>query len=252
MVSTWNALEPHFGNIFIDELNSNHWKEFVSKVRKNNPEHTLFNEYKHLIRLITYSFESGLLDHKVKIELPKSKPTKAKIFTPDEITKLLNNADPIYLKYMIPMGCELGMRTHEITQLPKSYVDLKEKVIRLPGPFTKTGAPRVIPMGHLYDLIAEKYLSNASPFMFPSPVDEMKPITSQGHKRAWSRCKALSGVTGRFYDLRHTAATRMAKIISPALAAKILGHDLKMFFAVYCKPSDEDLKAEFEKMNTYE
>lgn len=252
MISAWNALEPYFGNVFIDELNSNHWKAFVSKIRQNKPNHTLFNEYKHLLRLITYSFDSGLLDHRVKIELPKSQPTKAKIYTPDEITLLLLHADPVYMKYMIPMGCELGMRTHEITQLPKEYVNLKDRVIRLPNSFTKTGASRTIPLGHVYDLVAEKYLSNASPYMFPSPVDEMKPISSQGHKRAWAKCKKESRVSGRFYDLRHTCATRMAKTISPALAAKILGHDLKMFFSVYCKPSDQDLKTEFEKMSSNE
>lgn len=250
LLAAWKALEPFFGNIFIDELNSNHWKEYVSKIKKEDSSRTMFNEYKHLVRLITYSFESGLIDHTVKIELPKGNPTKAKIYKPSEIESLLKNADPVYMKYMIPMGCELGMRTHEVTQLHKEFVDLKERVIKLPAWFTKTNQARVIPLGHLYDLIAEKYLSNASPFMFPNPHNDKKSIGQDGHKNAWNKCKKLAGVEGRFYDLRHTAATKMAKTISPTLAAKILGHDLKMFFEVYCKPSNEDLKTEFAKMSS--
>lgn len=251
MEYSWKRLEPFFGMVLVHRTTTNHWKDYCSLEKKNNPGRTFFDDWKHFNRLIHHALDSGLIRTKIKIECPKDPQPKSKVFSDSELEKL-NKVAKRYMRVMIKMACPMGMRTREITALRKDQVDLKRMGITLTEADTKTKKGRWVPIPSKEISKALKAQMDAnpeSPFLFPSPEDPERPIHRSGHKSLWKITKRDAGVEGRFYDLRHTAATKMAKVMQPTIAAKILGHSLRMFAELYVKPGVEDLNAEMKKLN---
>ena len=74
--------------------------------------------------------------------------------------------------------------------------------------------------------------------------DLKRPRSSQLIDKGWFGAKAAANINNkmRFHDLRHTAATNMAKSgINPIVAVTVLGMNFKTYQKIYLKLSVEDL-----------
>lgn len=136
----------------------------------------------------------------------KGKNVKAKV-----------EADNPYLKALILLGLDSGLRRGEILTLDWQDIDTETGIIKILGTHTKTQRTRSVPMTSRTkaELLS---LANfdASGRIFPF----------NDFKRSWATALRVAGIEGlTFHDLRRTFVTRLqAGGISIGIAAELAGH----------------------------
>jgi integrase len=125
----------------------------------------------------------------------------------------------------------LGARVREITDMRRSEITLDpaQPMWILPSKRAKAGRDVLRPLPPLARNIIQQRLKTAgtSEFVFTSPADPRKPITSHAPTRAIHRAADRGLVPAGFtpHDLRRTCRTFWAKLgIGETVAKKILGH----------------------------
>jgi integrase len=188
----------------------------------------------------------------------------AKLFTREEIHKLLDAAASPQLKAMILLGINGGFGNADCGRLPLSALDLDNGFVTYPRP--KTGIPRRCALWPetvqaLKDALAAR----------PEPKDpansQLVFVTKYG--QSWhkaTRENPLSdelakllrklGINGRkglgFYTLRHTFRTVADEAKDQPAADYIMGHEVPHMSSVYRETiSDERLRAVAEHVRAW-
>src|SRR5258708_28829836 len=138
--------------------------------------------------------------------------------TVEELSKLAaacGHTRTPWVRTMIQMAIETGMRRSELLSITWANVDLVSRTVHLP--ITKNGHPRTIPLSS----VALETLRHV-----PRTSDTVFPVTGNAVRLAWERLKRRAGVTGlRFHDLRHEAVSRFfEKGLTVPEFASISGH----------------------------
>lgn len=234
----------------------------------NQQQVTLFNEwhrehrmgvqfvnvYKYLGNIFNLMENDGIFARnkiqKPVLELTRTEKRhhakqKGRYITEEEIIEVIKNSDPV-TKLLTMIAYSTGMRKMEMGALELSRLKLHKDyyVFVLDTDDTKTGLARVVPMPvRLTELIREQ-INKLSNYLFYMKTDPSRPMSSQLIDKGWIKAKELAQIEGRmrFHDLRHTAATNMAKSgINPIIAVTILGMDFKTYQKTYLKLSVDDL-----------
>lgn len=236
-------LVPVFGNRFLSEVQGL-WSQFVRREKLKRPKSTLFNERKYLLAALTYALENGYIDKVPPIKSIEKQPTPFKVFTENEIQKLCTAASP-ELRLQILLGYTMGMRHGEMTKLEVFDIDMAEKTIQIRD--TKTKVDRCIAMNKAVILkLAHQWgaaVGRRSKYLFPQVHNVGAHKDQRVFDKEWQAIKVTLGITGRFHDLRHTCATRLAASRVPAeVAAAYLGMSLRIYDRTYCHLSTADTK----------
>jgi len=169
---------------------------------------------------------------------------RERILTFAEEQKLLENSPP-YLKDIIKIALNTGMRQGEILSLLWDWVDLENNIILLPQTHTKSKKQRLIPINSVVRsiLLERKIKWAVSEFVFPNSSDYSKHLKEV--KKSFKTACRLSGITGlTFHDLRHTCATRLVEANVPLHAVtKLLGHSSVKVTERYSHPDESVNKA---------
>jgi integrase len=180
---------------------------------------------------------------------------RKRILSIDEYLKLINAAQD-YLKPMIILAFNTGMRRGEILKLKWSNVDRKAGVLRLTEGDTKEGREKVIPLNrHAIKALEEVMPHVHHDFVFTCNHRPLKQVT----KNFINCCKYAGVPYGRkeengmtFHDIRRTVKTNMLKAgIDKIYRDIILGHSLSGMDAYYMAPSEDDLKCEMDKYTSW-
>lgn len=235
-------LNPFFGGMKISQINDSTFEDFVNQARIKKPKRKLFNDWKHFIGVMNRAKRKGLLEKPLEVSNPDPSTKSGKVYTREEEIKLLRAASPTH-RLQILLGIKMGMRIGEILGLELSRINLSSGFIKLEDEDTKTRYARIIPIHPRVKTILKLTLPKIKgTALFPTPGNLNLPMTRRGNKSAWAGIKRRSGVVGRFHDLRHTCATRMAEAnMHPVIAARILGMSLEVYDKVYCKPKPDAL-----------
>lgn len=122
-----------------------------------------------------------------------------------------------YLKAIILLGLDSGMRRGEILQLEWKDIDLDSGLIKVLGTHTKTQRTRSVPMTRRtkIELMALPNFSTSG-----------KVFPFNDFKRSWATALRIAGIDGlTFHDLRRTFVTRLQTGgISIGIAAELAGH----------------------------
>jgi integrase len=140
------------------------------------------------------------------------------------------------LALCITLAIETGMRRGEIAGLTWEKIDLHHRVIRLD--MTKSGGKRIVPLTET---------AEAAIRALPRPLHGGALTTfhdSNGLGAAFRRaCKRAEIKDLHFHDLRHEAASRMARKMPVATLAKVMGWRTLQMAMRYYNPTDSELVA---------
>lgn len=194
-----------------------------------------FNELKYLKAIFKYAHSQGYIDRVPDIKMPRQ-ISPGLVYTDDDIRDLLS-ASGDTLKLAVLMGFTMGLRIGEIVGIEISRIDLKNQTVTFNPKDTKTRTARTVTMSDaVFELIGTrvKKLKDASPWLFPLVLDPTRHLSTNGLDKLWQEAKRKAKVSGRFHDLRHTCATRLARAgVNSSLACTYLGMSLKVFDQVY-------------------
>jgi integrase len=175
-----------------------------------------------------------------------------RIFSAGEVARLLDIA-PEWIRPIILLAHQAGMRRGEIVSLRWEQVDVKRGVIRLRSGDTKTAEGRVIPLPPpLKSLLATLPRGLGQTAVFLNPATG-RPYTPGRVSMAFQRTCRRAGLTNvRFHDLRHTFVTnaRRAKIDYLRIMA-ITGHKTLRVFQRYNLIGEGDLQDAMATLQTY-
>lgn len=182
----------------------------------------------------------------IKRKLKRGSNSRDRLLTIEEYVGLLD-VSPDYLKAILIIAMNTGMRKGEILNLRWSNIDLDKDFIRLASTETKEKQSKSIPINHnvkaAFSLIPQSDYHNSVIHYYG------KPIAAGLRKSMITACKKIGIDYGmkkagglRFHDLRTSVKTYMLRAeVDKALRDTILGHSLKGMDIYYLKPTDQDL-----------
>jgi integrase len=127
------------------------------------------------------------------------------------------NAHNPYLKAIVLLGLDSGLRRGEILKLDWQDVDFATGIIRVLGTHTKTQKARAVPMTRR---------TQAELTSLPNFGREGKIFPFNDFKRSWATALTIARIKGfTFHDLRRTFVTRLQTGgVSIGIAAELAGH----------------------------
>jgi integrase len=113
-----------------------------------------------------------------------------------------------YLKPIVVLALNTGLRRGELFNLSWSDVDLTKKMLTVEGSTAKSGQTRYVQLNiEAVIFLRHWQAQSSSPLVFPSPVIGGR---QNNIKRSWGLLKERAGVSDfRFHDRRHTFASKM-------------------------------------------
>lgn len=163
----------------------------------------------------------------------------------EEKIKAIHDVDNPYLKAIILLAIDGGLRRGEILKLRWSDLDFDNNLIRILGTHTKTERERLAPLSERAkdELNRIKKLSSG-----------VKPFNFDCFKRSFATAKRIAGIDDlHFHDLRRTAITRwIQQGTSLAFAGKFAGHSqLQTTMKHYTATDAQMIQDANERMNSF-
>jgi putative integrase-recombinase protein len=193
------------------------------------------------------------------INLPKETEIKEKNpFNYDEIEKLWENKDIIWVKFILIM-IYTGMRIEETVELKKENVDLQEGFIH-GGNKTKKGKNRSIPIHkdifeiakELYENSPTDYLIYNDKWIFSKKKNENKPLRKNYFReKFYETLETLKINKHKPHDCRKTLATLMSnQKINNIVITDIMGHEnIATTKQYYIQTDKQKLKLSMNSLN---
>jgi integrase/recombinase XerD len=219
--------------LYLDQFKRQLFNEIVSHLRvktvgsKENPrlmsENTIIRYLQALSSFLAWCVQMDYLEQNpiltFKPRLRHSKP-RTRYLSKPEYERLLNRA-PDYLKGMIVVAVETGMRKEELLSLEWSQVDRRRKEILLTK--TKTDAPRVVALSAeaMAQILAqERYGSEG--YVFKNKQGTRWACFKKSFRTA---CQEAGVSNLRWHDLRRTCGCWLLQSgVDIYTVGKFLGH----------------------------
>ena len=155
----------------------------------------------------------------------RERPAK-RMIDAETLLKILKAA-PIHLRVGIILLVETGGRTYsEGFSLRRDQVDLVNKVVLLHNNVKTEASADPVPLTELACEVLRRWMRETegiSPYLFPSPRDQQKPIRSV--KTAWHNTLERAGVAYfPIYQLRHVFCTKVSWVAPDAVVQRAMRH----------------------------
>lgn len=153
----------------------------------------------------------------------------------EAITAKISASNP-YLKAIILLALDAGMRRGEILKLTWKDIDLENGIITVRATNTKTETERLVPVTARVKRELERVRAL-------TPAVEARPFPFTDFKQSWRTVKRIADIEDlHFHDLRASAITRWQRDGLPlALASKIAGHTNTHTTAKYYTSADAEI-----------
>jgi integrase len=153
-----------------------------------------------------------------------------------------------YLKPIVVLALNTGLRRGELFNLSWSDVDLTKRMLTVEGSTAKSGQTRYVQLNtEAVKLLRHWQAQSSSPLVFPSPITGKR---LNNIKRSWGMLKERAGVTGfRFHDLRHTFASKMVMAgVDLYTVKELMGHSTIQMTERYAHLAPEHKASAVERL----
>ncbi len=232
---SFNNLVPVLGEEYLFEINSRMVEEYkIKRLREAVTPATVNREISFLKHLFSKAVEWGYLNKNPTqgVKQLKEPPGRIRYLEVGEIERLLKAIDSLprergrYLRPMVVVAINTGLRKREILQLRWKDVDFQER--RLTALRTKTNEFRIIPMnGTVFQELQKIARHPEGDYVFCNkngvPYDNVR--------KSFDRALKVAGIDNfRFHDLRHTFASQLVMNgCNIRTVQQLMGHkDIKM------------------------
>lgn len=236
--SSLKNLLPHFKDMLLSKINPLHIEEYKKMRLEKVKTSTINRELTCLKHMFTIAEKFRKFNGKNPVKDVKffqERQFIIRILDREEIKKLIN-ASTGYLRAMIILALNTGMRKGEILNLKWNDIDFIEDYIYIKE--TKSNVIRKIPINSIVRTTL-KGIKRENDFVFYSPKTETRFIDF--FRSFKSACRKVDINDLRFHDLRHTAATLMVMGgIDLVTVSQILGHSTIQMTMKYAHPTPEN------------
>jgi len=153
-----------------------------------------------------------------------------------------------YLKPMVLLSINTGLRRGEIFNLKWSDVDFGKKTLTVEGTTSKSGQTRHVQLNsEVVDVLLEWKKQSDNELVFTSPVTGGK---FDNIKRSWSLLREQAGIADfRFHDLRHTFASKLVMAgVDLYTVKELMGHSTIQMTERYAHLAPEHKASAVEKI----
>ncbi len=198
-------LREYFKNMYLQQITSEKVEKYKIERARKVKHATVNRELACLKHLFTKAMEwKYTAENPVKkVKLFKEPPGRIRYLEKQEIHRLIKECSP-YVRPIVTIALNTGMRLSELLNLKWNNIDLKEKTIIVID--SKSNESRVIPVNST-TLSVLKTIETNNAFVFTKKNGEPYKNIRNGFKNAVKR----AGIEDfRFHDLRHTFASHLA------------------------------------------
>jgi integrase len=239
-----NHLLPFFGDYAPGRIDNGLWARFVEERRTDLPGASTANANKYLTMVLTWAHRKGVVKESPSFEnFDKGRKSPGRVIQELEYRAIWKHLPPMW-QDIADIAWHMAMRLGEIKGLEWSRVNLTTGDITLLPENVKTrkGRKPVAPPQVLDILLRRRKEVGDSPWVFPSPRDPTKPMSTKDEP--WQDAKVEAGIKCRFHDLRHTWLTKAFKATNKyAEVCAYAGLSLDMALKIYVKFDHTDMRA---------
>lgn len=255
-------LKKHFEGMKADKIRPIDIDSYIDeRLKQGAMNGTINRELCAIRRMGNLAIEKELIQRFPKIKMLKEvdkdgKPsTRTGFFEHAEFLDL-RNALPDYLKPVVTLAYESGMRRKEILTIKWDQVDLPKGNITLEQGTTKNDEGRIFYMSpELKEMLSELWDDRAEqehklPYVFPNSQGIGRIVDI---RKAWKNALKTVGLEGKLlHDFRRTAVRNMVRAgIPESVAMKISGHKDRSIFERYNITNEKDLKDASKQLRKY-
>lgn len=254
IVQISDIMNKDLNKIYLEDMRS-----FLMVLNKCSHKTDTKNDTKKVLkRFLKWKYDDWnirfkeLEDIKQKRKPTSEKLSKEELLTPEEIEELIRSADTLRYKAMIILFFETAGRPEEIYKLRWKDINFENKELKLNS--GKTGDSRLVVIDQSINrlkLYKQEYpYSNVSQndFVFPSPRDRTKHITSQTVHSYMRRLGKKIQKHLYPYIFRHTRLNSIRKSLSPDVYQKFAGHSMEVALEHYSHIDNDDVREEMYKL----
>lgn len=187
---------------------------------------------RHCLEIAIHEWSLPLTSNPARrVRLPNADVSRNRRLSPEEIIRFwtaIDEARSWYLKPIVSIAFETGMRRSEILAIHRRDNDSQKRLLNIPK--TKNGHPRTIPLSNNAQRVILSISGDGQLFKVPIP----------SLRQSWVRLLSRAEITDfRFHDLRHEAISRFFEMgLSIPEVSLISGHrDTRMLMRyVHLKP----------------
>lgn len=211
---------------------------------------TLDREVELLKRLLNYAAACGRLTEYpiARVKLLRV-PNVRRVVLDEEAFWRLHAKAETWLRPILLVAFDTGMRKSEVLNLRWSQLDLKAGAVRLEAEDTKTDEPRVVYLTErVLTTLAEQPRLLHADYVFVNPATGKPWQDIQG---AMERARDAAGLEGVWvHDLRRSFVTLARRSGLPeSVVARFSGHRTAAVFKRYNIVEEQDLKAAVQVLN---
>jgi len=233
-------LKTPLGEMQVAEITAKDITEALAlAVKQHKSPRTIDYIINVVLNIFKYAIKISLVELCPELKRPKIRNARIRIYTPEELKKVLNIAAIVGDIYVVIMfALHTGLRLGEIAALKHRDLNLEEKTISVTG--SEKSSPRTIPLNQpLFEaLLTYNYSGRPESFLIPCYTKTNKKDLVSLRRDTWSQTyhrmiESLGfnlGLTSNkdkltFHSLRHTYASWLAKNEVPLWTiSKFLGH----------------------------
>jgi site-specific recombinase XerD len=224
-------------------------REFLGLLTDKGIEPSTRNRKLTAIRsFCKYLIMEGYMQVNPTIDISYAKMDKRlpKVITVEQTINILDSAESLRDKAALEILYGAGLRVGELVNITIQDIDISNGRLRV---FGKGSKERIVPLTKTSVDAIQEYLCNRkeeSKYLFPSPVDYSKPITTRAMYNVVRKYGYANGVHMSPHKFRHSIATHLlARNMDIRKIQELLGHANINTTTVYAQVAIDQMANQF-------